>query len=79
MTIDKTKAKNTSTVVNAPLTNNKGRLGREIKRHTSVYLLLLIPLVYYIVFKYVPVFLEAHGSVLRTSRISSIPSISGNC
>ena len=55
MTIDKTKAKNTSTVVNAPLTNNKGRLGREIKRHTSVYLLLLIPLVYYIVFKYVPI------------------------
>ena len=55
MTIDKTKSQTASTVVNAPLTNKKGRLGREIKRHTSVYLLLLIPLVYYIIFKYVPI------------------------
>ena len=54
MTIDKKTTKNGSTVVNAPLTQ-KGRLGREIKRHTSVYLLLLIPLIYYIIFKYVPI------------------------
>ncbi|HZJ88706.1 MAG TPA: ABC transporter permease subunit [Sphaerochaeta sp.] len=31
-------------------------LRREIKRHQSVYLLLIIPLVYYITFKYVPIF-----------------------
>ena len=54
MTIDKKTTKNGSTVVIAPLTQ-KGRLGREIKRHTSVYLLLLIPLIYYIIFKYVPI------------------------
>lgn len=56
MTIDKKNKKNGSAtvVVNAPL-NNRGRLGREIKRHTSVYLLLLIPLIYYIIFKYVPI------------------------
>lgn len=29
---------------------------REIKRHRSVYLLLIIPLAYYIIFKYVPIF-----------------------
>ncbi len=29
---------------------------REIKRHRSVYLLLIIPLTYYIIFKYVPIF-----------------------
>lgn len=31
-------------------------LRREIRRHASVYLLLIIPLVYYITFKYVPIF-----------------------
>ncbi len=31
-------------------------LFREIKRHRSVYLLLIIPLAYYIVFKYIPIF-----------------------
>ncbi|MCK9547974.1 MAG: ABC transporter permease subunit [Sphaerochaeta sp.] len=31
-------------------------LVREIKRHRSVYLLLIIPLTYYIIFKYVPIF-----------------------
>ena len=29
---------------------------RDIKRHRSVYVLLAIPLVYYIIFKYVPIF-----------------------
>lgn len=29
---------------------------RQIKRHRSVYLLLIIPLAYYIIFKYVPIF-----------------------
>ncbi|MDD3902315.1 MAG: ABC transporter permease subunit [Sphaerochaeta sp.] len=29
---------------------------REIKRHKSVYLLLIVPLVYYVIFKYVPIF-----------------------
>ena len=55
MTTNKNKATNGSTVVvNAPL-NSKGRLGKEIRRHASVYLLLIIPLVYYIIFKYVPI------------------------
>lgn len=30
-------------------------LMREVKRHASVYLLLFIPLVYYVVFKYIPI------------------------
>ncbi len=34
----------------------KPSLGREIARHKDVYLLLLIPFVFYIVFKYVPIF-----------------------
>ncbi len=57
MTIDKTKQKKVSktVVANAPLAANKGRLGKEIRRHASVYLLLIIPLVYYIIFKYVPI------------------------
>ena len=55
MTTNKNKATPGSTVVvNAPL-NSKGRLGKEIRRHASVYLLLIIPLVYYIIFKYVPI------------------------
>ena len=55
MTTNKNKATNGSTVVvNTPL-NSKGRLGKEIRRHASVYLLLIIPLVYYIIFKYVPI------------------------
>lgn len=33
----------------------KGKLYREIIRHRSVYILALIPLVYYIIFKYVPI------------------------
>ncbi|MCL2880581.1 MAG: ABC transporter permease subunit [Treponema sp.] len=33
----------------------KKSLGREIKRHASVYALLVIPLVYYIMFKYFPI------------------------
>lgn len=33
----------------------QGRLWREIVRHRSVYLLLIIPLTYYIIFKYVPI------------------------
>ena len=34
---------------------SKSRLRREIARHRSVYLLALIPLIYYIIFKYVPI------------------------
>ncbi len=34
----------------------KGKLWREIVRHKSVYLLMLIPFIYYIIFKYVPIF-----------------------
>ncbi len=34
---------------------NKAKLWNEIKRHAGVYVLGLIPLVYYIIFKYVPV------------------------
>ena len=35
---------------------SKKQLMREIKRHRSVYVLLAIPLVYYIIFKYIPIF-----------------------
>lgn len=34
---------------------NKNKLWREIKRHRSIYALLLIPMVYYIMFKYIPI------------------------
>lgn len=34
---------------------NKAKLWNEIKRHAGVYVLGIIPLVYYIIFKYVPV------------------------
>ena len=34
---------------------DKARRLREIKRHRSVYVLLVIPLVYYIIFKYIPI------------------------
>lgn len=34
----------------------KQQLLRDIKRHKSVYALLAIPLIYYIIFKYVPIF-----------------------
>ncbi len=34
---------------------NKAKLGAEIKRHAGVYLLAIIPVAYYIVFKYVPI------------------------
>lgn len=36
--------------------SRKSELGREIRRHASVYALLIIPLAYYITFKYVPIF-----------------------
>ena len=36
--------------------SRKSELSREIRRHASVYVLLIIPLVYYITFKYVPIF-----------------------
>ncbi|MFA6773576.1 MAG: sugar ABC transporter permease, partial [Sphaerochaeta sp.] len=32
------------------------QLMRDVKRHRSVYVLLAIPFVYYIIFKYVPIF-----------------------
>ncbi|MFA5699612.1 MAG: sugar ABC transporter permease, partial [Sphaerochaeta sp.] len=32
------------------------QLKREVRRHASVYVLLIIPLIYYITFKYVPIF-----------------------
>ncbi|MGB4405773.1 MAG: hypothetical protein WBI82_02820 [Sphaerochaeta sp.] len=32
------------------------QLARDIRRHRSVYLLLLFPLTYYIIFKYIPIF-----------------------
>jgi putative aldouronate transport system permease protein len=35
--------------------SGKGRLKKEIKRHRSVYVLLIIPLTYYIIFKYLPI------------------------
>ncbi|MDR0377646.1 MAG: ABC transporter permease subunit [Spirochaetaceae bacterium] len=38
-----------------PITAGKGSLLRDIRRHTSVYLLLVVPLVYYGVFKYAPI------------------------
>ncbi|MDR2095303.1 MAG: ABC transporter permease subunit [Treponema sp.] len=31
------------------------RLGKEIRRHSSVYALLVLPLIYYIIFRYVPI------------------------
>ena len=34
---------------------SRSKLRREIARHRSVYLLALIPLIYYIIFKYVPI------------------------
>jgi putative aldouronate transport system permease protein len=34
---------------------DKARKLREIKRHRSVYVLMLIPLAYYIIFKYIPI------------------------
>ncbi|HKL57202.1 MAG TPA: ABC transporter permease subunit [Sphaerochaeta sp.] len=34
----------------------RSQLGRDIRRHRSVYLLLLFPLTYYIIFKYIPIF-----------------------
>lgn len=40
---------------NAIAINKKGQLWKEIKRHRSVYLLLLLPLIYYIIFKYIPI------------------------
>ncbi len=35
--------------------DKRGQLWREIKRHRSVYLLLVIPFIYYIIFKYIPI------------------------
>ena len=33
----------------------KARLWKDVKRHSAVYLIALIPLVYYIIFKYIPI------------------------
>ena len=33
----------------------KDRLWREIVRHRSIYAIMLIPVVYYIIFKYIPI------------------------
>ena len=38
-----------------PQKPSKSKLRREIARHRAVYMLALIPLVYYIIFKYVPI------------------------
>ncbi|MDR1748210.1 MAG: sugar ABC transporter permease, partial [Spirochaetaceae bacterium] len=35
--------------------SGKGQLGRDIRRHASVYALLLIPFVYYVIFRYLPI------------------------
>ena len=38
-----------------PKQMQRSKLRREIARHRSVYVLALIPLIYYIIFKYVPI------------------------
>ncbi|MDR1863044.1 MAG: ABC transporter permease subunit [Treponema sp.] len=40
---------------NSGVLQNKGRLWKDIYRHRSVYALLVIPLAYYIIFKYFPI------------------------
>lgn len=52
MAIGKTGEGSAQTAVQGP---SRSKLMREIARHRSVYLLALIPLVYYIIFKYVPI------------------------
>ena len=52
MTTAENKERSTSQVLQKPA---RSKLRREISRHRSVYLLALIPLVYYIIFKYVPI------------------------
>ena len=52
MSIIKTKENSKKDVLQRP---PKSKLRREIVRHRSVYLLALLPLVYYIIFKYVPI------------------------
>ena len=41
--------------VTAENPKQKSKLYREIVRHRSVYLLALLPLIYYIIFKYIPI------------------------
>ena len=42
---------------NMSLPNSKGaKLRRDIKRHFGVYVLALVPFIYYLVFKYIPIF-----------------------
>jgi putative aldouronate transport system permease protein len=40
---------------NRIIVSDKGQLWKDIKRHKSVYVLLVIPLAYYITFKYFPI------------------------
>ena len=47
--------KGQTTAVTAEKKKQKSKLSREIARHRSVYLLALIPMIYYIIFKYVPI------------------------
>ncbi|MDL2229259.1 ABC transporter permease subunit [Treponema sp. OttesenSCG-928-L16] len=35
--------------------SGKGRLWKDIKRHSSVYALMIVPLIFYIIFRYVPI------------------------
>ena len=44
-----------TTAVAAGKTKQRSKLYREVVRHRSVYLLALLPLIYYIIFKYVPI------------------------
>ena len=47
--------KGQTTAVTAEKKKQKSKLSREIARHRTVYLLALIPMIYYIIFKYVPI------------------------
>ncbi len=47
--------KGQTTAVTVEKKKQKSKLSREIARHRSVYLLALIPMIYYIIFKYVPI------------------------
>ena len=41
----------------ASISTTKGaKLRRDIKRHLGVYVLALFPFIYYVVFKYIPIF-----------------------
>ena len=42
---------------NTSISNSKGaKLRRDIKRHLGVYVLAFVPFIYYLVFKYIPIF-----------------------